>query len=50
MEGGKGRAFTAVSGKPFIEGKLHKHLCLPGIDLNPFAPEKGVAVGWISLL
>ena len=35
----------------FLEArKLHKHLCLAGIPLNPFTLEKGVAPGWISLL
>ena len=37
-------AFMAVS-KPFFGGKQHKNLCLPGIAMNDFALEIGVAPG-----
>ena len=30
---------------PFFGGKLHRHLSLPGITLNSFTLEKGVAPG-----
>ena len=35
--------------KLFFGGKLQRHLCLPGIPLNPFTLEKGGALEWISL-
>ena len=41
---------TAVSGSRSAEESCTKHLCLPGITLNPFTLEKGDAPGWISLL
>ena len=31
----------------FFRGRLHKHLCLPGITRKPFTPENGGAPGWI---
>ena len=28
----------------------YRHLCLPGITLNPIALEKGVSPGWVSFI
>ena len=36
--------------KALFGGKQHNHLFLLGIVLNPFALEKGITPGWISLL